>query len=58
MRVLARESPIIIGTSSTVPLIPTKVIQVEEQVSYSVTQILMFLQHFYVFNVFGEILCM
>ncbi|CAN7042408.1 unnamed protein product [Brassica oleracea var. botrytis] len=31
MRVLARESPIIIGTSSTVPLIPTKVIQVEEQ---------------------------
>ena len=37
MRVLARETPIIIGTSSTVPLIPTKVVQVEEQVSYSVT---------------------
>ncbi|XP_033129831.1 protein PIN-LIKES 1 isoform X3 [Brassica rapa] len=31
MRVLARETPIIIGTSSTVPLIPTKVVQVEEQ---------------------------
>ncbi|KAL0695016.1 hypothetical protein Bca4012_062196 [Brassica carinata] len=29
--VLARETPIIIGTSSTVPLIPTKVTQVDEQ---------------------------
>ncbi|KAG2303436.1 hypothetical protein Bca52824_032087 [Brassica carinata] len=37
MRVLARETPIIIGTSSTVPLIPTKVTQVDEQVSHSVT---------------------